>query len=156
VVSMSQLIIPPEKQLEILLGIRLWECPPEQKGIVPDYLEQQYARECCAASLGEFESLDTAVLAALLKVAYTDPVAEVRDHCLRSIGQYVTKGMADISTMSAVFWSMAGDQSPKVRCTALERLWEVNQEWGGRLAQKLLLDPDWLVAETARGIVAVA
>ena len=152
----SQLGLTLEEQMAILLQDRIWVCPPARAGVVPDYLEQQYARECCAASLGEIEAPDAMVLSALFKAMFTDPVAEVRDQSLRSISRHVQRGKVEHLTACALFWVMARDVSPKVRCTALEKLWEIDQGWGEKLAHICLADPDWLVSETARGIVAVA
>jgi hypothetical protein len=152
---MAALPFSVDQQIQILLGQVQWECPPVSKGVVPDYLEQQYARASCAASLGELESPTVPVLAALLRAAFTDPVPEVRDQSLRSIRSQCERGHVAPSSASALYWAAAEDESSNVRCTALEALWSVDETWGGELAQRLLTDPNWLVAETARGIVAV-
>jgi hypothetical protein len=150
--SMENSNLGIEQQIDILLKRQLWVPPSTSAGVVPDYLEQGYARETVAAWLGGTSAPTVQVVAALIRAAMTDEEENVRERALRSLRSLAEKGQTTKSDTAAILWASIYDSSSKVRCTALEGIWALDEYLGRECARRLSGDEDWLVAETARNI----
>ena len=145
--------LPMEQDIEILLKQRPWKVPPSSAGVVPSYLEQEYARIAIASSFEKIDNPPVPLVAALLRAANTDDVEEVRERALESLFQFVTKGYVSHNDGCAILWAATYDASHRVRCTALESLWSIDEKLGKESAKRLVSDSDGIVAETARNIL---
>jgi hypothetical protein len=142
-----------EQQIDILLKRQLWNPPPNSGGVVPDYLQQGYARESIAGWLGDTSDPAVPVVAALIRAAMTDEEENVRERALKSLRSFAEKGYVSNADGAAILWAATYDPSSRVRCTALEGMWALDESLGKECAMRLSGDADWLVAETARNIV---
>ena len=141
-----------EQQIDVLLKRQLWTPPPNSVGVVPDYLEQPYARESIAGSLGEISTPTVPVIAAMIRAAMTDEEESVRERALRSLARFSKRGDVSKANGCAVLWAGTWDAASRVRVTALEEIHALDQSLGKECAKRLSDDGDWLVAETARNI----
>lgn len=143
-----------EHQIDILLKQKAWTPHLNHVEVVPDYLQQTYARESAAAWLGELSSPTVTAIAALIRAAMTDEEETVRERALRSVRNFVEQGHVSKRDGVSILTSATYDTSSKVRCTGLEGIWAIDESSARECAKRLSEDVDWLVAETARNILS--
>jgi hypothetical protein len=147
----SDLSIP--QQIDILLKRQRWNPPSSSIEVVPDYLQQAYARESVAGWLGDISVPPVPVIAALIRGAMTDEEENVRERALKSLLGFAERDTISKTIGAAILWAATSDPSSRIRCTALEGIWALDDSLGKECAKRLCDDVDWVVAETARNIV---
>lgn len=140
--------------IQFLLGIVPWTRTPGQAPLVPEYLEQKYARESAARGLGDVISPELDDLAALLRAIIADSEEDVREQSLVSLVQLANRdpGLKPILLVALV--AATYDLSSKIRYTAIESLWAADRVAARSVAQRLASDEDqFLVGHYAQQIL---
>jgi hypothetical protein len=98
--------------LDILIGNL---GPNVEPGIVPSYLEAPYLRATAAKEAASLETLSPELVAALLRVAFTDEEEGVREAARDTL---ISKGTNEVCEY--ILWSIAQDKDVFIRDTVFD------------------------------------